>query len=129
MGAPAVEPRNILVVDDQPLVCDAVRMLLAYDGHTVETAHSAKEALGMFAKGKYAVVFTDYYMPPFDGDKLALELKALDPQQPVIMITAHAEQLHNRPPEGVDCLVSKPFQLEHLRGALTKVLDPGKKKS
>jgi len=120
MKKTAITPRTILVVDDEPYVCDAVRMMLAFDGHQVETAPGAKDALGMFAKGKYDLVITDYAMPGMKGDELAIAIKSLSPEQPVVLITAYAEMLKSEqtPLSAVDFIVSKPFLLENLREAI-----------
>lgn len=122
MSKPIIKPRTILVVDDEPYVCDAVRMMLAFDGHRVETAGSGKEALDRFAKGKYDVVITDYAMPNMKGDELAMSIKSRVPNQPVVLITAYAEMLKasDNPLSGVDFIVSKPFLLESLREAIEK---------
>jgi len=56
-----------------------------------------------------------------NGDELPTRIKSQDPDQPIIMITAHSEQLQNTPPKGVDLLISKPFLLENIRQALAKV--------
>ncbi len=120
---PAFPQRRILVVDDEPLVCDAVKMMLDFDGHTVETAGSAKDALARMEKARFDVVITDFEMPVMKGDELAAVIKAKDPKQPVIMITAYAEMLEaaGHPLTGVDCMISKPFLLENLREAIVKV--------
>jgi CheY-like chemotaxis protein len=120
---PAFPQRHILVVDDEPLVCDAVKMMLEFDGHVVETARCAKEALAMLDKGKFDLVITDFEMPIMKGDELAAAIKARDPKQPVILITAYAEMLQasGNPLKGIDCTISKPFLLENLREAITKV--------
>ena len=122
MTKPAFPQRHILVVDDEPLVCDAVKMMLEFDGHVVETIGSAKEALAMLESGKFDVVITDFEMPVMKGDELAAAIKARDPNQPVVMITAYAEMLtaNNTPLEAVDCVISKPFLLEDLRAAIAK---------
>jgi two-component system OmpR family response regulator len=122
MSKPSTAPRRILVVDDEPFVCDAVRMMLAFDGHEVQTAGSGKEALDLFQKGKYDVVLTDYAMPAMKGDELAIAIKSLAPEQPVVLITAYAEMLKSdeNPLQGVDFIVSKPFLLENLREAIEK---------
>jgi CheY-like chemotaxis protein len=122
MSLSASPKRNILVVDDEPLVCDAVKMMLTFDGHTVETANTGHEALGKFQKGKFDVVLTDFSMPEMKGDELAAALKAQDPTQPVVMITAYAEMLQSsgNPLTGVDFVLGKPFLLENLREAITK---------
>ena len=114
---------RILVVDDEPFVCDAVKMMLTFDGHEVETASNGKEALALFEKGQYDLVITDFAMPNMKGDELAAAIKAKSPKQPVVMITAYAEMLQSsgNPLTGVDFVISKPFLLENLREAITKV--------
>ena len=123
MTTPAFPQRHILVVDDEPLVCDAVKMMLDFDGHIVETVGSGKDALAMLEKSKFDLVITDFAMPVMKGDELAAAIKALDPKQPVVMITAYAEMLQasGNPLTGVDLVISKPFLLENLREAIAKV--------
>ena len=114
--------KKILVVDDEPMVCEAIGMLLSFDGHEVVSAGSGKEALALFQQEKFDLVITDYHMPRMNGDVLALALKERLPGQPVIMITAYAEMLRTSavPLAGVDQLVNKPFQLQELRDAIQK---------
>lgn len=122
MSLPGIPRRKILVVDDEPFVCDAVKMMLTFDGHQVETAGSAKEALALFEHSKFDVVITDYVMPAMKGDALAAAIKERVAGQPVVLITAYAEMLRaseERMP-GVDLVISKPFLLEDLRAAIAK---------
>ena len=127
MTAPSSSQRRILVVDDEPFVADAVKMMLMHDGHMVETASSGREALALFEGGKFDLLITDYAMPGMRGDKLAVAIKERAPNQPVVMITAFAEMLASsrNPLSGVDCVISKPFLMENLREAITKVLPRG----
>ena len=117
-----IGPRRILVVDDEPFVCEAVKMMLMFDGHLVETASNGKEALAMFDAGKFDLVITDYAMPAMKGDELAAAVKAKSPGMPVVLITAFAEMLKasRDPLTGVDFVISKPFMLENLREAVQK---------
>ncbi len=119
--------QRILVVDDEPFVCDAVKMMLTFDGHEVVTVNSAKEALEIFEPGKFDLVITDFAMPSMRGDELALAIKARVPKQPILMITAYAEMLLSAGgnPTAVDCVISKPFMLETLREAIAKALSLG----
>jgi len=122
MNKPAIVSRRILVVDDEPFVSDAVKMMLTFDGHKVETASSGQEALALFEKGKYDLITTDYAMPVMKGDELAMTIKARTPDQPIVLITAYAEMLKasHHPLRGVDFVISKPFLLENLRDAINK---------
>jgi CheY-like chemotaxis protein len=123
MTTAAFPQRRILVVDDEPLVCDAVKLMLDFDGHDVGTACSGKEALAKLEQSRFDLVITDYEMPGMKGDELAAAIKTRDAQQPVVMITAYAELLQSsgNPLTGVYCLISKPFLLENLREAIAKV--------
>ncbi len=111
---------RILVVDDEPDVGDTVKMMLAIDGHEVETTNSGQEALGLFEPGRFDLVFTDFAMPGMNGHQLAAAIKADAPDQPVVLITGHAGTL--LPSPDVDFVVAKPFLLEHLREAIAKVM-------
>lgn len=116
--------RRVLVVDDEPLVCNAVRMLLVVDGYEVEMADGGEAALAKFAPGKFVIVLVDFEMPGMKGDQLAERIKQIAPRQPVVMITAHGEMLRasGRPLSGVDLIVDKPFRLDVLRGAMTQAI-------
>ena len=124
MNRPVTTKLNVLVVDDEPLVCDAVKMLLTVDGHKVETARDGAAALELYAPGKYQLVVLDYEMPGMKGDQLAVEIKRRMPNQPILMLTAYGEMLRSpgKPLKGVDLIVDKPFRLEHLREGIAKVV-------
>ena len=130
MKTSAFPQRHILVVDDEPLVRDAVKMMLQFDGHLVKTVGSAKEALAILDQEQFDLVITDFEMPAMKGDELAAAIKTRAPKQPVVMITAYAEMLKasGNPLTGVDMTISKPFLLENLReviGKLTPAAVPG----
>jgi len=120
MKVVAVAKLRILVVDDDPSVGDAVKMLLNFDGHEVEAINNSREALNRFKPGRFDLVFTDYTMPGMNGDQLAAAIKADAPSQPVVMITAYAGTMPRSP--SVDFVVGKPFRLEQLREAITRVM-------
>jgi len=111
---------RILVVDDEPSVGNAVKLLLQSDGHQVEATYSVRDALARFEQGRYDLVITDFAMPEMKGDQLAAAIRMRVPEQPVIMITAFPGAVP--PSANVDHIVGKPFRLQHLRDAITKVM-------
>jgi CheY-like chemotaxis protein len=122
MATPGTVPRRILVVDDDPLVADSIRRMLLFDGHQVETARSAAEALARFPDGKFDLTLVDYEMPNMKGDQLALAIKAVAPDQPVVMFTGYAEAIRASATssKGVDVILGKPFNLEELRQTVAR---------
>jgi CheY-like chemotaxis protein len=111
---------QILVVDDEPAVCDTIKMVLEHDGHKVQTANNGREALVLLEQRKFDLVTTDFSMPGMKGDELATTIKQRLPNQPVLMISANgalAKSSDNLLP-GADMVISKPFLLEDLRKAV-----------
>ena len=123
MPATPTSGRRILLVDDDPMVCDSVRMMLEFDQQKVRVASNAKEGLAIFEKEEFDLVILDYMMPEMKGDKLAELLKQRSSQIPIIMITADAGKIESpgQKPACVDLVVGKPFRLDDLRNAMIKV--------
>jgi CheY-like chemotaxis protein len=121
MPTPDNKAYRILVVDDEPVVCDCVKRMLTLDGHVVDVATGGTEALARFEVGKFDLVILDYEMPSMKGDELALLIKTLAPRQPVIMVTAYPDTLATNLLTDVDLIMSKPFKAQELREAAAKL--------
>jgi DNA-binding response OmpR family regulator len=101
---------RILVVDDDPSVQTALRILLARDGYTVATAGNGKLGLEMFGEGKFDLVVLDWMMPEMDGLETCRRLRE-GSAVPILMLTARsAESDKVRVLDaGADDYVTKPF--------------------
>ena len=110
--------KKILVVDDEPMVCESFRMILDFDGHEMEEANTGREALDKLGRGKFDVVFTDLCMPEMRGDQLAREIKVLNQDTPVVMVTGFPP---DPKPDAVSQIIIKPFDLASIREALAGV--------
>jgi CheY-like chemotaxis protein len=119
---------QILAVDDEPMVLQSIKMVLQHYGHEVQAVASGEAALALFAQRTFDLVITDFSMPGMQGDELVARIKALRPDQPVIMATAFADEfkVFGKPSGGVDFLLFKPFFMEELLDAIDQVV-PGKK--
>ncbi|MBW1889076.1 MAG: sigma-54-dependent Fis family transcriptional regulator [Deltaproteobacteria bacterium] len=80
---------QIMVVDDEETICEALEAWFIKDGYRVEKAGSGLEALERMAKKHFDVYFVDIKMPGMDGLELLGRLKEKQPDANVIMITAH----------------------------------------
>jgi len=103
---------KILVVDDEPLVCECLTYVLRMDRHEVEKAHSGEEALTKCDRHRFNLILTDQAMPGMKGDELAQRIRERPQPPPVIMVTAHPP---TRTPPGVVRVVLKPFNIAELR--------------
>jgi len=87
-----MQDKRILVVDDEVSMCQYLSILLAKEGYKVTTACSGAEALALMEKSPFDVVLSDIQMPTVDGIQLLKGIKAVDPETPVIMLTAYASE-------------------------------------
>jgi two-component system nitrogen regulation response regulator NtrX len=81
---------NILIIDDEPSICESLQGALDDEGYSVETALSGEEGLRCVADGQINLVFLDILMPGgIDGIETLRKIKQLSPDTEVIMITGH----------------------------------------
>ena len=115
---------EILVVDDEALVGETIKLLLDHEEHKVCHVESGEAALAELAQRKFDLVITDFLMPGMQGDELVASIRQLAPAQPIIMVTAFLQefkvfgQLAGQP----DAVLLKPFSLTELRDAIHRVL-------
>ncbi len=116
-------PLNILVVDDQELICELIAECLQSDGHKTVTAANGREALEVFRKAPTDLVLTDQSMPGMNGVQLSIAIKELAPETPVILLTGFGEEMNaaGTAPGGVDLVVGKPVSGADLRKAIHAV--------
>ena len=123
VATPENMARRILVVDDEEVVREFIRKVLDLDHYEVELAAGSEEALTACKGSKFDLVIMDYEMPTMKGDKLAVAIKAMVPQQPILMVTAFGEalRLDGSFPLAVNGVISKPFDLEEFRQAVRQI--------
>ena len=83
---------RILIVDDEKSMCQFLTIMLRKEGYQIATASNGAKALEHFKGSKIDLVVTDIRMAGMDGIELLAELKKLDPNVPVIIMTAYASQ-------------------------------------
>jgi signal transduction histidine kinase/CheY-like chemotaxis protein len=107
---------RLLVVDDEPSVRDLLRELLEAEGHVVEIASNAFEALAAFRASKFDVVYTDIGMPGMSGWELARLIREIDAEVPLAVITGWGDEVESERQKaaGVDKVVTKPFSAERI---------------
>lgn len=124
MDTKRVDGLRVLLVADEELVRNTLRRVLEHDGHLVEEAGNANDALYMLEGARFDLVITDYDIAGMKGDRLAAAIKAQVPTQTVIMLTPFVEAVVNNPSlmKNLAGLVPKPFRIEALREAVAKAL-------
>jgi CheY-like chemotaxis protein len=80
--------KTILCVDDNEVVLSLRRMVLEAHGYRVQTAMSGSEAMMIFERERPYLVLADLIMPGMSGDDLAVRLKAIDADVPVVVYSA-----------------------------------------
>jgi CheY-like chemotaxis protein len=100
-GLPAVEPapmtvvqggnETVLLIDDEPLVRRAAAAMLADGGYCVVEAEGGADGLALFerARGEIALVILDRSMPGMPGEQVAVRLRELDADVPIVLLSGY----------------------------------------
>lgn len=115
--------RNILIVDDEPLVRDFLEEALRKN-YQVDLADDAFTALSKIEGGRvYDIVVTDVRMPKMSGMDLLKRIKQISPHTEVIMITAYGDidNAVEAMQRGACDYITKPFRVERLEAAMRRV--------
>ena len=84
---PALQSAVLLCIDDNEDVLECEKSFLESFGYTVLTAASGGKGLELASKYSVDVVILDYFMPEMNGQEVAIEMRRLKPQAPIIMLS------------------------------------------
>jgi len=116
---------KILIVDDEPRMCDSLKVLLSNEGYETQTGYSGQEALACLAKCDIDLALLDIVMPDMNGLQIMDHIKKRNLDTFVIVITGHAsvdsaiESLRR----GAYDYLRKPFEFEELLKRVKNALD------
>src|SRR3989339_855033 len=107
---------DILVIDDEPVIEDAVIKICALDNYSVEVAANVKSAIEKILKNYYPIIVCDIMMPDGDGFQILDELHNRNIDSTVIMTTGYStvENAVNSLYKGAVDFIPKPFTVDEL---------------
>ncbi|MCX6897084.1 MAG: sigma-54 dependent transcriptional regulator [Verrucomicrobia bacterium] len=116
---------KVLVIDDEKLVRWSLEQKLSRDGYEVECAASGEEGLDLLRQDGHDVVLLDMRLPGMDGVRVLQEIKKLDREVAVIVVTADTGVAR-----AVECMrlgahnyLCKPFEFDEVRVELEKAIE------
>ncbi len=115
---------TILIVDDEKNYLTILSAVLEEEGYEVLTALGGQEALEIYKTSDLDLVVTDMKMPEMDGIELLENIKQLDPDLPVMMMTAHGtvDKAVEAMQKGAYTYILKPFDNERLTIYVNKAI-------
>ena len=122
-GAP--EMATILVVDDEPELCQALGRLLGRNGYRTLTAGNGEEALEILRQEPVPLVLTDLMMPRLNGVDLLKAVKIIAPATEVVIVTGHGtiETAVEAMKMGAYDFIEKPFSASLTLNVVRKALE------
>jgi CheY-like chemotaxis protein len=114
--------KTILCIDDNESVLELQKALLEQRGYTVLTASSARQGLQIAADSGVAAVIVDHHLPEINGHEIALEIKRLSPDIPVVMVSSD-EEIPSHVLGVVDAFVPKDEAPTRLLPVLARICD------
>jgi DNA-binding NtrC family response regulator len=111
---------RIIVIDDESIVGQMIKVSMELDGYTVETFLNAKPALARLKEEQFHVVITDLKMKGIDGMEVLRTIKTDFPEIKVIMITAFAslDSAVKAMQGKVDGFFAKPVKIKDLKACI-----------
>jgi DNA-binding response OmpR family regulator len=121
-----MNPKTILVVDDDAELAEAVVAVLERQGHQLLWARDGHQGKQMIYDHKPDLVILDMMMPRMGGYPVLEHFKGKTGVPPIIMVTANEGSRHKMYAEllGVVDYIRKPFAMEKLLDAVQKALSP-----
>lgn len=119
---PIKEKLEVMVVDDEPIVCRRLKPALAKYGYDVEVFENPVEAMNRFDEKQFDIVVTDLRMEDLDGIGVLEHVLSKSKKTKVIFITGYAtvENAREALIKGAFDFIAKPFKINDLRMAITK---------
>ncbi|HWV10691.1 MAG TPA: sigma-54-dependent Fis family transcriptional regulator, partial [Pseudomonas sp.] len=116
---------QVIVVDDEAAIREAVQQWLELSGFRVQTCASAAQALALVDRDFPGVVVSDVRMPGRDGLQLLDALLERDRDLPVILVTGHGDvpMAVQAMSQGAYDFIEKPFTPERLLNSVRRALD------
>ena len=121
-----MEPRSILIVDDDELLCDMIAALLELEGHLVAVAHDGDAGLAMCREALFDCILLDLVMPRMDGLLFMRTIAAEMPDHPPIVVmsaSVTAGIIEEGRDYGVRSVIRKPVDAPRLLAAVAGALD------
>ena len=114
---------KIMVVDDDPNICELLRLYLEKEGYTVEIVNDGMAAVEAFQSAQPDLVLLDIMLPRLDGWQVCREIRQ-NSKVPIIMLTAKSEERDELLgfDLGVDEYISKPFSPKILVARVEAIL-------
>jgi CheY-like chemotaxis protein/glycine cleavage system H lipoate-binding protein len=115
---------DILVIDDEQVILDAVRKIGTSEGYRVATAIDAEIAVGLIEKQSFGLILCDIMMPKMDGFTFLKYALGKCPETPVIMATGFStvENAVQALTVGAADYIPKPFTFDELTSAIQRGL-------
>ena len=116
--------KKILVVDDEPMLCEILKDFLELDNYEVDEADGGNVAYQMICKSNYDCVISDVRMPNGDGTDLAKKIFEMTGPKPKVFLTTGFSEISEEQAAaiGVVKVLQKPFVYDQLLSSVRKVL-------
>jgi two-component system, chemotaxis family, chemotaxis protein CheY len=122
---------KLLVIEDNTAVRTVAARVLRSAGHEVTEADTGKSGVAAVVRERPDLIITDIFMPEQEGVETIRQIRELDPSIPIIVISSLAEWGDQKPLEnarmvGADLALEKPFPIQDLVSAVTRLLEEGR---
>ena len=118
-------PCEILIVDDEPIICERLKAFIEKEGHRVETFIDPGEAIKRLEAKDFDILISDIRMGEIDGIQVMERAFEKSTRIKVIMITGYAtmELARESMAKGAFDFIAKPFKSKEIRATIAKAAE------
>jgi DNA-binding NtrC family response regulator len=116
---------KILVVEDEPSVAGALKMILEDRGYIACVAMTGREGIGLAREHRFDVTISDYRLPDINGVEVLKTVSEINPCSSSVLITAHStpELIAEAHACGIHSVLTKPFSPSEILTLLTSLVE------
>lgn len=122
---------QILIIDDEPRMCDSLEALLQAENYTIAAAQSGQQALNLIGGIRFDLILMDYVLPDIPGSQLLHDIRERSPGSALIVMTGYAsvDKAVDALRSGAHDFLQKPFDYGELKEKISAAIRSNANKS
>ena len=116
---------QILIIDDEPRMCDSLKALLQPENYDIATANNGHQAINFISKIQFDLILMDYVLPDIAGSQLMNRIRQHAPESAIIVMTGYSsvDKAVDALRHGAYDFLQKPFDYDELKEKVTSAIN------
>lgn len=118
--------RHLLIADDDEDYVNLMSIILRSEGYTVDFAYNGSDAVNKAINKRYDAILSDYIMPGIKGDEVAKQIRSIDPNVHIILMTGYKSGIDTSKLTLFNTILEKPVNPDVILTVLREITGIGR---